>query len=108
MNTLILSQIDICLPDYFGGHSLPVVQIPVHKDMTFREVKESLLDIEMSIGHLEEIDEDEYISAVHVLFEYVHLDDIVKATRDIEEEQYEYCGSVYMFFVLEENDGEDL
>ena len=37
-----LSHYDTCLPDYFQGHHLPYLQIPIQKGMTLLEIKESL------------------------------------------------------------------
>lgn len=34
---------DTCLSDYFGGHHAPYLQIPIHKGMTLKAIKESLL-----------------------------------------------------------------
>ena len=34
---------DTCLPDYWGGHHLPHVSIPVYKGMTLKEIKASIL-----------------------------------------------------------------
>lgn len=33
---------DVCLSDYWGGHHLPHVQIPVYKGMTLKEIKEAI------------------------------------------------------------------
>lgn len=35
---------DTCLADYWSGHNLPHLQIPVHRGMTLREVKETIRD----------------------------------------------------------------
>lgn len=42
---------DTCLPDYWGGHHLPHVQIPVHRGMTLKEVKDSIRH-ELSHGYV--------------------------------------------------------
>lgn len=42
MSKLECVHVDTCLPDYWGGHRLPHVQIPVHNGMSLREVKEAL------------------------------------------------------------------
>jgi len=35
--------IDHCLPDYFRGHHLPVIQIPVYSNMTAKQVLDGIL-----------------------------------------------------------------
>ena len=35
---------DTCLPDYWGGHHLAHVQIPVYRGMTLKAIKESIRD----------------------------------------------------------------
>ena len=40
---------DTCLPDYWSGHHLPHVQIPVYRGMTLKDVK-SALRSELSQG----------------------------------------------------------
>lgn len=32
------------LPDYWGGHHLPHVAVPVHREMTFKNLKQALND----------------------------------------------------------------
>lgn len=63
-----LNHIDTCCSDYFGGHHLPVVQVMVDKNTTYQDIKLSLLDTYYSIDHLEDIDSDKYVEAVHELF----------------------------------------
>lgn len=40
---------DTCLPDYWGGHHLAHVQIPVYRGMTLKALKESIRD-ELRMG----------------------------------------------------------
>lgn len=35
-------HVDTCLPDYWSGHHLPHVQIPVWRGMTMRDIKRSI------------------------------------------------------------------
>lgn len=42
-------HVDTCLPDYWGGHHLPHIQIPVWPGMTLKEIKR-LLHNELSQG----------------------------------------------------------
>ena len=38
-----LQLIDVCLPDYFRGHHLPIIQFPVFGSLTLGQVKEELI-----------------------------------------------------------------
>lgn len=42
MSKLECVHADTCLPDYWGGHHLPHVQIPVMPGMSLREVRDAL------------------------------------------------------------------
>ena len=43
MNRLELCHVDTCLPDYWGGHHLPHMQVPIPPGgITIKELKESL------------------------------------------------------------------
>lgn len=35
---------DTCLPDYWGGHHLPHIGVPVHRGMTIGELRKALRD----------------------------------------------------------------
>lgn len=39
---LELCHADTCLPDYWGGHHLAHVQIPVYRGMTLKEIKQAI------------------------------------------------------------------
>lgn len=39
---VIIEHADTCLPDYWGGHHLPHISVPVHKGITLRELKHAL------------------------------------------------------------------
>lgn len=36
--------VDVCHPDYWGGHHLPHVAVPVYREMAFITLRESILD----------------------------------------------------------------
>jgi hypothetical protein len=40
---IIISFYDVCLPDYFGGHHLPVLQYPVDGATTRKQLHDGLL-----------------------------------------------------------------
>ena len=42
---------DTCLPDYWCGHHLPHVQIPVYRGMTLKDIKDSIRH-ELSHGYV--------------------------------------------------------
>lgn len=35
---------DVCLPDYWGGHHLPHVAVPVSRDTTFADLRSMIID----------------------------------------------------------------
>lgn len=42
---------DTCLPDYWGGHHLPHVAIPVYRGMSMKEIKQAIRD-ELWMGYV--------------------------------------------------------
>jgi len=42
---------DTCLPDYWRGHHLPHVQIPVYRGMTLKEIKDAIRH-EIRLGYV--------------------------------------------------------
>jgi len=98
MNIYYLST---SLPDYFGGHHNPVIQIMVTNKTTYKEIKESMLDC-TTTEHLEDLDFENYKVAVEVLFNGIDMDKIPPACEYIEPidtDDYDFYDSVYMFFV---------
>ena len=103
-----LSHIDTCCSDYFRGHHLPVVQVLVDENTTYQNIKVDLLNTYQTIDHLEDIDTDRYIEAVHDLFSnftsLYYIPDIlyeVGSMKDSEE------WDLYMYFVIETVENED-
>lgn len=109
---------DTCLPDYWGGHHLPHVQIPVSRGLSMKEIKSAIRD-ELRNGYVAgSCDAARLLSADYVLPEdeavahaltravYAAVNKI-KPTRkgqrkffmDLEPEQ-EDDDSVYAYFVL--------
>lgn len=41
---LICAHADTCLPDYWGGHHLPHVAVPVSRDTTFADLRAAIID----------------------------------------------------------------
>lgn len=97
-----LSHIDTCRADYFSGHHLPVVQVLVDENTTYQDIKLALLDTYSSIDHIEDIDTDKYVEAVHDLFSnFTSLDYVPDTLYEVGsmEEQEEW--DLYMYFVVE-------
>lgn len=41
---LTCAHADTCLPDYWGGHHLPHVAVPVSRDTTFADLRSMIID----------------------------------------------------------------
>lgn len=41
---LVCAHADTCLPDYWGGHHLPHVAVPVSRDTTFADLRAAIID----------------------------------------------------------------
>ena len=107
---------DACLPDYFGGHHRPVLQVPVDGNTTRKELYSSLL-YELSEGVIDyQIDENQldYDAIRQAIKECIyfkpewHDDDILFPSLDKWEESDDACESYYAFFIVdwEETDNE--
>ena len=111
---------DTCLPDYWSGHHLPHVQIPVYRGMTLKDVK-SALRSELSQGAVmgstdnarllsadmvrpdEEKQADQVTRAAYAAVNRMRLAD--KRKRKLfmgleESTDDDCCDSVYAFFVF--------
>ena len=96
-----LNHIDTCCSDYFGGHHLPVVQVMVDENTTYQDIKLSLLDTYYSIDHLEDIDSDKYVEAVHELFaNFTSLTHVPASLYDVGSMEYEDEWDLYMYFTI--------
>ena len=110
---------DTCLSDYWSGHHLPHVQIPVYRDMTLAQVKSALHD-ELSNGYVSGAGElacafnydlgtdkeytDQLHKAAHAAIDALDLSDptndhCVLGLEEIDEDD-DCCDSVYAFFVF--------
>lgn len=111
---------DTCLPDYWSGHHLPHVQIPVYRGMTLAQVKSALHD-ELSNGYVAGSGElacafdydmitdkertEELHKAAHDAIDAIELRDPENdhCFMDLEEStDDDCCDSVYAFFVFVE------
>ena len=104
---ITISFYDACLPDYFGGHHRPVLQVPVDGNITRKELYSSLLS-ELNMGVIDyQIDENqlEYDAIRQAIKECIFWnaeckdDDILFPDLGIWEESDDY--SVYAFFIID-------
>lgn len=96
-----LNYLDTCLPDFFGGHHLPVVQVVVDSNSTNFSVTQSLLD-SSAIAHLDELklDFNAYKQAVVDCFAScisIHSFSPAETIEDSDDDD----SMVYAFFALE-------
>lgn len=109
---------DTCLPDYWGGHHLAHVQIPVYRGMTLKAIKESIRD-ELRMGAVCGSDEIARLLSDDFVADEKRADQVtraayaavnrIKPTRkgqrrfftDLEEQDDDCCDYVYAYFVFE-------
>lgn len=100
-----LHHADTCLPDYWGGHHLPHIQISVHPNMTTQEVKSALLSevsqgaIAGSIGYQVTESELFHYLAKQAIEQFETTTDV--HFTDVEEPQEDDDCIVYAFFVFD-------
>ncbi len=109
---------DTCLPDYWGGHHLAHVQIPVYRGMTLKAIKESIRD-ELCMGAVCGSDEIATLLSADLVTDEKRADQVTRAAyaavnrikpvkkgqrrffTDLEEQDEDY-EPVYAYFVFEE------
>ena len=110
----IISFYDVCLPDYFGGHHLPVLQYPVDGATTRKQLCDGLLS-ELSMGVIDyEIEENglDYDVIRQSVFDCLFFKPECKDNDilfpDLEAWSDDGAESCYAFFVVkwEEEDNE--
>ena len=109
MKKLDCCHYDTCLPDYFGGHPLPWLCIPVYRGMTLKDVKSSLLS-EANQGAFggardyETLESEGFYRRVRAAIN--RIEPAVKGTRrfflDLEPDPDDCGESVYAYFVFME------
>lgn len=111
MNKLDCIHVDTCLPDYWDGHHLAHIQIPVHNGMTLKEIKERLHS-ELNQGAVmgsepltmddSGADGDKWYKRAHAAVN--RIKPTTKGQRrfftDLEEQDDDCLDSVYAFFVF--------
>ena len=116
MLILNCSHVDTCLSDFWSGHHLPHIQIPVHDKITFRELRDAMHS-ELSTGCVLGSDDwtrddsgaigDAWFAAAHAAINR----DVRPAKKGasypfahLEPATDEDCESVYAFFVFTVSD----
>ena len=107
-------HVDTCLSDYWGGHHLPHICVPVDRDTTIETLRESLLG-EINAGAIAGNDprifddSDEYSEMLdamrNAIKEDVHMRDsrMVYPFPDLEKDTEETDYSVVAYFVFTED-----
>lgn len=97
-----LSHITTCTSQYFSGHHLPVIQVLVDENTTYQDIKLALLDTYSSVDHIEDIDTDKYVQAVHDLFSnFSSLNYVPDTLYEVGSMEDEEEWDLYMYFVVE-------
>jgi len=109
---------DTCLPDYWGGHRLAHVQIPVYRGMTLKAIKESIRQ-ELIMGAICGNDEIARLLSYDFVADEKRADQVTRAAyaavnrikpnkkgqrrffTDLEEQDDDCCDYVYAYFVFE-------
>ena len=113
---ITVSFYDACLPDYFGGHHKPVLQVPVDGNTTRKDIYSSLLS-ELVLGVIDyQIDENnlDYDAIRDAIKECIFWgdncndSDIVFPDLELWTDDNDNCDySVYAFFVVDWEEMED-
>ena len=102
--TIKLSFVDACLPDYFRGHHLPVLQVPVGGATTRQQIADRLHS-ELNMGVIDyQLDKSDidYADVHKAIDECVFFDDLRKPDDIVfpDLDIYSCDESVYAFFVV--------
>jgi hypothetical protein len=96
-----LSHIDTCSSDYFSGHHLPVVQVLVDENSTYKDIKDGLLSY-WATDHIEDLNTEAYELAVNELFEnFTSLDYVPDTLAYVGGSMEEEDWDLYMYFVID-------
>lgn len=111
---ITVSFYDVCLPDYFGGHHRPVLQVPVDGNTTRKGLYSSLLS-ELNMGVIDyQIDENnlDYDAIRQAIKDCIYFkpewrdNDILFPGLDKWEDSDDNCDSAYAFFILDWDESE--
>lgn len=74
---------DTCLPDYWSGHHLPYVQIPVYRNMKLKDIKLAIVN-ELKWGYVSGNGED----AELLCADYIHNPEDIKRAEQLTRAAY--------------------
>ena len=95
-----LNHIDTCHADYFQGSSLPVVRVMVDENTTYQDIELELLT-DYNTWHIEELDWDKYVEAVHELFSnFTTLTYVPDSLYDVGNMEDFDQWDLYMYFTI--------
>ena len=113
MKKLTCFHVDTCLPDYWSGHHLATLQVPVYNGMKLKELK-AALHSELNQGAVagnEPLafddsgeDGDKWYSKAHAAVNRITLANKAKRNLFPQLDKIEDCESVYAFFVFDSED----
>lgn len=112
MEKLECIHADTCLPDYWTGHHLPHMSIPVFKGMTLEEIKKGLLNelnLDALMGNIPDIESSEYAelcTAIKKAIQEIKPKNEKQKTffNDLEENDEDSETSPYAYFVFKEKE----
>ncbi len=104
-----ISHASTCLSDYWGGHHLPHISVPVYKGMTLRELKHALR-IEVShdaiAGNYDVIEKDGWYDAARAAIDAIELIDNTQGDNALpfddvlDAPEYDADAMIYAHFVF--------
>jgi hypothetical protein len=102
-----IDHLDTCHSDYFQGSGLPVVQVMVDENTTYQDIKLELLN-DYNTWHLEELDWDKYVEAVHELFaNFTTLTYVPDTLYEVGNMEDYGEWDLYMYFTITTIEGEE-
>lgn len=111
---LICALADVCLPDYWGGHHLPHVSVPVSRNTTFTDLRAAIL-YELRVGAVAGADatpedtyenDEWYYAACEAVERDVQPRDpsVQYPFHDLDSSEDENSEAVYAYFVFVRED----
>ncbi len=92
--------LDICLSDYFAGHSLPVLAVPVYAGQTWKQLFDALEDEINGDERFELTDENEINQALKRLRDDNQHQSGKPVLPDVEETEDEFTDNPYSYWVF--------
>ncbi len=106
-----LTHQDTCLPDYWGGHHLPVVQLVVDSTTTCQDIYNQLQGWDC-YEHIDHVIDASFLAAVEVMFSTVKRPEglaelfcpDLEPIPDEDDPEFNNYSDVYAFFTLDMHD----